>query len=187
MIKNVKVNLLIKTLLPLVVIAFAGFGTSAAQSAGPKTVADFFRLVPDRYMAGYDKPFREELVRGEHRGAIIDISNGYIYWNASDNPEEFEFAIFRKNNGKYIVAFSIGYDPDFGNPSTFFLLSYDRGKWRDVTGTLLPVRHRGVHSYYLPRHGRTIAVTGESGRRLYSLRWAHDRFRLDRRRIRRAE
>lgn len=182
MIKNLKVNLLIETLLPLALITFAGFGAAAAQSAEPRTVADFFSLVPDRYMAGYDRSFREELLRGEHRGAVIDIPNGYIYWNASDNPEEFEFAIFRKNNGKYIVAFSIGYDPDFGNPSTFFLLSYDRGKWRDVTRPLLPVRHRGVHSYYLPRHGRTIAVINERGRLVYKLRWAKDRFRLDRRR-----
>lgn len=167
-------------LLGLVLIAGAQrFSASAAPSREPKTVVDFFRLVPDRYMAGYDKPFREELLRGEHRGAVIDIPNGYIYWNASDNPEEFEFAIFRKNNGKYIVAFSIGYDPDFGNPSTFVLLSYDRGKWRDVTRTLLPVRHRGVHSYYLPRHGRTIVVVNEFGRKLYDLAWSNDRFRLN--------
>src|SRR5687768_4717106 len=93
---------------------------SAAPSREPKTVADFFRLIPERYV-GYPLDFREQLLRGERRGTVIDIKNGYISWNASDNPEEFEFAIFRKSNGKYIVAFSSAGEPAL-YPSRFYLL-----------------------------------------------------------------
>jgi hypothetical protein len=179
MIKHLKANLVINFVL-IALITVAGFATADAQCAEPKTVADFFRLVPERYMMGYDFRFREGLLRGERRGAVVDIRNGYIYWNASDNPEEFEFAIFRKNNGKYIVAFSVGYDADF-DYSEFFLLSYDGGRWRDVTRELLPVRYNRTNTYRLPRKGRSIVVTGEGGRTLYKLTWANDRFRRTRR------
>jgi hypothetical protein len=34
--------------------------------------------------------------------------------------------------------------------------------------------------YKLPRNGRSIEVTSEQGRKLYTLTWANDRFRLER-------
>jgi hypothetical protein len=98
------------------VVAALGCMTAAAQAPEPKTVADFLLLVPERFMDGYDLRFREEMLRGAHRGVIVDIPNGYISYDASDNPSGFEFAIFRKNDGRYLVAYSTGafYDPDFG-------------------------------------------------------------------------
>ena len=163
----------------MVLIIAQGLGAATPQSPEPKTVADFFRLVPERYV-GYDRAFRDGLVRGERRGTVIDLPNGYIYWNASDNPEEFEFAIFRKRNGKYIVAFSIPYDSQFPSASTLVLLSYDRGRWRNVTKALLPVKYDKTLTYGLPRHGRTIHVAGEWGRTRYKLIWANDGFTVSR-------
>ena len=147
-------------------------------------MADFFLLVPERYV-GYDLAFREGLVRGERRGTVIDLPNGYIYWNASDNPEEFEFALFKKSNGRYIVAFSAPYDSQFPNSGRFVLLSYDRGKWRNVTKALLPVKYDKKLTYKLPRQGRTIEVAGEWGRKHYHLTWANDRFTVSRPRSKR--
>jgi hypothetical protein len=171
-------------ILCLVTIAVApGGGTVAAQSSEPKTVADFLLLVPDRYIIGYDLRFREELLRGEHRGVVVDIRNGYISYNASDNPSGFELAIFRKSNGRYIVAYN-SVDDDFDwepkDGATLRLLSYDGGRWRDVTRALLPVALDGRLGYTLPRRGRNIEVTGEGGRELYTLTWAKDRFRIKR-------
>src|SRR5687767_5314452 len=103
--KNQRTNIIFRILCVMVVIA-VGVGTAAAQSSEPKTVADFFILVPERYMDGYDLRFRQEMLSGEHRGVVVDIPNGYISYDASDNPTGFEFAIFRKSNGRYIVAFS---------------------------------------------------------------------------------
>lgn len=177
--KNLRVDLVIHALLLLVLIGSAQvFSASASPTSEPQTVADFFLLAPERVI-GYDLRFREELLRGERRGTVIDIKNGYISWNASDNPEEFEFAIFRKNNGKYIVAFSSPGDPGL-YPSRFFLLSYDNGKWRNVTRALLPVAFDQRFDYKLPRRGRTIVVIRD-WRVRYHLTWANDRFRINRR------
>lgn len=171
-------------ILCLVTIAVGtGVGRAAAESSKPKTVADFLLLVPERYMIGYDLRFREELLGGEHRGVVIDITNGYISYDASDNPTGFEFAIFRKSNGRYIVAYNTVRD-DFtwepGDPPTLQLLSYDGGKWRDVSKALLPVALDNRLGYTLPRRGRNIEVTGKGGRKLYTLNWVKDRFRLKR-------
>lgn len=163
-----------------VAVAQAG-GAAAAQPPEPKTVADFFLLVPQRYMDGYELRFRQEMLRGEHRGVVIDIANGYISYDASDNPTGFEFAIFRKSNGGYLVAYSTGafHDPDFGNDPILFLLSYEGGRWRDVTRASLPAGLHEKMTYKLPREGRSIEVWDGRGRN-HTLTWSGDRFRLGR-------
>ena len=171
-------------LLVMVLVIAPGLSLGAPQPPEPKTVADFFRLVPEKYV-GYDLAFREDFVRGHRRGSIIDIANGYIYWNASDNPEEFEFALFKKRNGKYIVAFSTPYDSQFPDSARFVLLSYDGGKWCNVTKALLPIEYDKTLTYGLPRKGRSIHVVSEWGQQRYTLKWANDRFTLSRPRIRR--
>jgi hypothetical protein len=186
LIKNRRPDIIFHLLCAMTIAIAAGTGTAAAQSSGPKTVADFLLLVPERYMEGYDLRFREELVRGEHRGVVVDIRNGYISYDASDNPSGFEFAVFRKSNGNYLVAYSTGafYDPEFSkeldNWPTLLLLSYEGGKWRDVTSASLPVAFNKKLAYLLPRRGRGIEVWDGRGRRLYTLTWRNDRFRLDR-------
>jgi hypothetical protein len=169
----------------LVTIAIPpGVGTGAAQASEasePRTVADFFLLVPERYI-GHGLSFREEMLRGEHRGVVVDIRNGYISYDASDNPSGFEFAIFRKSNGKYIVAYNNTGDDFDREPKvpTLRLLSYEGGRWRDVTKVLLPVALDGKLGYTLPRTGRNIAVTDKRGSELNTLIWAKDRFRIKR-------
>ena len=152
---------------------------ASAKSPQPKTVGDFFLLVPEKFFP-YDLPFRRELLRGEHRGTVIDIRNGYISWDASDAPDSFEFAIFRKSNGTYVVAYNDTGDDFDQDDVDLILLSYEAGKWRDVTKALLPVPLDRTLGYKLPRHGRAIEVTGEGGQTRYSLRWQNDRFRLER-------
>lgn len=182
--KKLRANLICRILCVLTIAIAPGVGASAAQASEPKTVADFFLLVPERYVGGYDRRFREEMLRGEHRGVVVDIPNGYISYDASDNPTGFEFAIFRKSNGRYIVAYSDGvsdnFDWEVGDGYTFFLLSYEGGRWRDVTKESLPVAVNKRLAYMLPRHGRSIEVVGEGGRERYTLTWARDRFRIKR-------
>ena len=162
----------------------AGIATAAAQSSEPKTVADFFVLVPERYMIGHDRRFREELLRGEHRGGVIDIPNGYISYDASDNPSGFEFAIFKRSNGKYLVAYSTGafHDPELGkelgNWPVLHLLSYENGRWRDVRRSVLPIPFNKEHAYMLPRHGKSIAVVDARGLKLHDLVWKNNRFHV---------
>lgn len=188
MIKNRRRDTFFRLLCAVTIAVAAGTGTAAAQSPEPKTVADFFRLVPDRYMGGHDFRFREEMLRGEHRGVVVDMRNGYISYDASDNPSGFEFAIFRKSNGRYLVAYSTGAFHDqemaeeLGNWPTLLLLSYEGGRWRDVTKSSLPVALAFDEklAYMLPRRGRRIAVWDGRAGKLYTLTWRNDRFRLDR-------
>lgn len=186
MIKHRRPNSFFQLLCAVTIALAAGVGTAAAQSPEPKTVADFFLLVPERYMMGYDLRFREEMLRGERRGVVVDIRNGYISYDASDNPSGFEFAIFRKSNGRYLVAYSNGAFHDqemaeeLGNWPTLFLLSYEGGRWRDVTRESLPMAYDKKLPYMLPRRGRAIAVWDGRRRKLYTLTWRNDRFRLDR-------
>ncbi len=180
-IKNRRADLISYVLCVSAVAVASGFGAAAAQSSEPKTVGDFFLLVPERYMVGYDLRFREEMLRGEHRGVVVDVENGFISYDASDNPTGFEFAIFRKNNGGYVVAYSDGVSDNFDvNDYTLFLLSYEGGRWRDVTKALLPVPFDRKLSYRLPRRGRSIEAWDAGGRKLYTLTWRNDRFHLKR-------
>jgi hypothetical protein len=112
------------------------------------------------------------------RYGMVDEPNGYIRYQASDNPERFEFAIFRKSNGQYLAAFSVPYDPHFFDqpiPSQLILLDYRQGQWRDVTRELLPVPFDPTLTYRLPRVGRDIVVVNRRNQTLYRLRWHHDR------------
>ena len=160
-------------------LSMAEIRTTATRSAEPRTVRDYFLLVPERYI-GYDRRFREELLGG-NPGAVVDIRNGYISYRATDNPESFEFALFRKSNSKYLIAFSVGFDPDFPETtSKLLLLDYENGKWSDVTAGLLPVAFDRRLTYRLPRRGRKIIVTDERGREVYTLTWINDKFSIDR-------
>lgn len=186
MLKNQRPYAVFHFLCAVAMAIVAGLGTAAAQTSEPKTVADFLLLVPDRYMDGYDRGLREELVRGEHRGGVIDVPNGYISYDESDNPAGFEFAIFKKSNGRYLIAYSTGAfgDPELtkelGNWPVLHLLSYEGGKWRDVRQSVLPVAFNKKHSYLLPRKGKSIAVLDANGRKLYDLVWRNDRFQRQR-------
>jgi hypothetical protein len=180
--KDPRANLILRILCVLAVITAPGLMASPAQSSEPNTVEDYLLLVPTRYFH-YDLSFRQSLLHGgHHHGVVIDVRNGYISWDASDAPDSFEFAIFRKSNGSYVVAYNDTGD-DFDRPGEqpeLILLSYEGGKWRDVSRALLPVAIERRLGYKLPRNGRSIEVTDEQGRKLYTLTWAHDRFRLKR-------
>ncbi|HEX4950382.1 MAG TPA: hypothetical protein VFZ34_27200 [Blastocatellia bacterium] len=187
MMQQQRSHFIIRVSCVLTVAFIAGGKTILAQPSEPKTVEDFFLQVPERYMVGYDLRLRRELLRGERRGVIVDSRNGYISYDESDNPSGFEFAIFRKRDGSYLVAYSTGafYDPELSkeldNWPTLLLLRYEgRGKWRDVTRTALPVPFDKKLAYKLPRRGRSIEIWDGQGRKRYSLLWQNDRFNLRR-------
>lgn len=165
-------------LLSAAVLASAfGVPTTAAQSKRPRNVRDFFLLVPERYV-GYPLEFRKYLLGDRSGMTVVDVKNGYISYDASDNPEKLEFAIFKKADGTYLAAYSIPYDPHEQSDSKFLLLAYDKGTWSDVTGELLPAPFDKKLSYKLPRRGREIIVTDEGGRQKYTLVWKGDKFAL---------
>src|SRR5688500_7339546 len=97
-----------------------------AQSKAPKSVTDYFLIVPETYI-GLSIEERKLLLKGS--SITVDIKNGYISYKASDNPEEFEFALFKQTDGSYVVAINFDADPDFESDSKLYLLKYINGKW----------------------------------------------------------
>ena len=62
--KNLRTRLLFVAVFCLALNASApGVRAESASSGEPKTVTDFFLLVPERYV-GYPLDFRRELIRG---------------------------------------------------------------------------------------------------------------------------
>jgi hypothetical protein len=149
--------------------------TATAQSAEPKTVRDYFLTVPEAYI-GFSKEDREVLLKGP--GVTLDIKNGYLSYNASDNPEEFELALFKQTDGTYIVAISIDANPDFESKSALHLLRYDKGRWNDVTKETLTVSFNDQYIYTLPRIGTTIQVKTIKGKKLYDLIWVNNKLKI---------
>ncbi|MCS7293532.1 MAG: hypothetical protein RMI89_11285 [Gloeomargarita sp. SKYBB_i_bin120] len=149
---------------------------SLAAIAQPfRTVQEHFLGIPEPVLPLGSPANRQRYLQY----ALVDTANGYIRYQASDNPERFEFAIFRKKNGQYLAAFSVPYDPDFferPGKSLLLLLDYQQGQWRNVTRQLLPVPFDPTLTYQLPRVGRDIVVVNARNQRLYRLRWQNDRF-----------
>src|SRR4051812_26472095 len=95
-----RANLILRILCVLAVATGGGGRASPAQSSPPKTVADYFLLVPEKYFP-YDLSFRQELLRGQYRGGVIDIRNGYISSHTTTlatistrSPHEFYALLF---------------------------------------------------------------------------------------------
>lgn len=165
-----KINLVTLVMLIVSVNVFVKF-ISAQQ---PKTVTDFYLLMPadqfSTYAAGKTikgkaalKKFRKSLIKVE------DISNGYI---RLEEPGKVwsEIAIFKKNDGSYIVGYAGQLCPNCISEMDFF--SYNKGKWLKITNDVLPdttldqiveslikrnIDIDGIGNYFMmPRKGRTL-------------------------------
>jgi hypothetical protein len=164
-----------RILLPSFLWMITIFQPAIAQLAEPKTVVDYFLAVPEKYI-GYPREEREVLIKGQ--GITLDIKNGYLAYKASDNPEEFEFALFKQTDGTYLVAINFDADPDFDSKSKLHLLTYNNGRWSEVTKEVLTVPFNGQYIYTLPRVGTTIKVTTLKGKRVHDLIWANNKFQI---------
>src|SRR5262245_43670359 len=164
----------------LLTIAVVSFAT-AAQSPNtnhPRTVVDYYMLLPDKYFEA-NRDERVHWMLDPKRGAIVDITNGYLYAPGDGAQTDIYTCIFKRSSGGYLVA--VGYNDKDGVFETFLdFFVYDQGHMRNVTKTVLPVRFNKGLYYNLPRHGNTIAVTKPSGKKLYDLVWTGHVFRVER-------
>jgi hypothetical protein len=167
-----------KILLSVFIVLTFVFSASA-QNSQPKTVTDFFYLLPNKYFTPYDSGEGTPTLRN-YRKSIIkieDVKNGYLRIEEPITEGWREVAIFKKKDGKYIVGIlQIGCGPDCTTEEMDFL-SYENGDWQDVTRQVLPKitdaqisaaykRHKiskdemGGLVYELPRVGTSIKVNG---------------------------
>ena len=148
----------------------------ALNEKEPQTVKDFYYLLPEKYFPQPDFDDGPKLSQRAFRKSIIeteDIKNGYLSIMGGFKEGWVEVAIFKKTNGKYIVGISsIGCGPVCSNEDMDFL-SYENGKWRNVTNEVLQkiseaqvkaaYKRKQIEDEYglvyeLPRVGTTIKV-----------------------------
>lgn len=176
-------------------IVFLVIFTAQAQTKQPKTVREFFNLLPQKYFlleGCADKPTvancnkaRVEYLKNYLE--VEDVANGYMKGGCDGAQSCFTMALFKRQNGNYVVGISTFFE--LGEESYF--LEYANGKWKDISAKVVPEYSKNK-VYDLPRQGTTVEVyelksektpgeelvIRERGRKLYDLAWKDGKFSI---------
>ena len=170
---------MLKTYLVLLLTVFSSQPSGVAyQSSKPRTVLDYYLLLPDKYFEA-DKEQRVKWMLDPKRGAIVDVKNGYIYAPGDGAQTRIYVCLFRRAEGNYLIAVKT-HAPDTKEYTNLDFYVYENGSFVDVTQAVLPVAVNEELRYEMPRYGTTIKVSNKRGRKVYELVWAKDKFRLKR-------
>ena len=175
----------------IVTIAALILTVSASAQTQPKTVRDFFTLLPDKYFTlegcypETDKGCKK--ARAEYLKAyteVEDIANGYFKGGCDGAQSCIEMAIFKRPNGTYLVGLATSGEM----MNDFYFLNYAGGKWTNVSVATVPGFSK-KNWYELPRVGTTVKVfakkiieqtndyeISEKGKKLYDLEWKDGKF-----------
>lgn len=112
-----------------------------AQTKQPKTVRDFFSLLPQKYFT-LEGCFRErdrncEQARKEYLERftdVEDIANGYFKGACDGAQSCIEMTLFKRPEGTYIVGLSTANEA----MNDYYFLEYRNGKWFDVSKQVVP-------------------------------------------------
>lgn len=158
-----------------------------AQTTQPKTVRDFFNLLPQKYFTlegcepKTDKncnQARKEYIQNYLE--IEDTANGYWKSGCDGGQSCLDIALFKRPNGTYVVAVHTIYETDEIN----YFLEYKNGKWFDISAQVVP-NFSKKNIYELPQKGTTIVVYkkkfpepsySERGAKIYNLVWKNGKF-----------
>lgn len=179
----------IKFAFSLFFVCATSFLTANAQT--PRTVRDFFNLLPQRYFLlegcaanptkqNCDKARREYV---ETFLEVEDTANGYWKSGCDGAQSCLTMALFKRPNGSYIVALK----KEFEMATDNYFLEYKNGRWSDIGRQVIP-NFSGENLYELPRKGTTVEVfekdnsseNGERGKKLYDLIWKNGKFSVKR-------
>lgn len=157
--------------------------TIAAQSKQPRTVEDFYLLLPAKYI--------QPLTQAKNRKGLIavkDVADGYLRLESGATGLDWEgwaeIALFKKTNGEYVVGVVDGSCATICYSGVEFL-EYANGKWTSVTKKIMPeisdamtlARYKKLNpddtefdaqnppytSYKLPRKGTTVILNANLG------------------------
>jgi hypothetical protein len=151
----------------------------SAQQEKKFTIAELFLKIPEKFLR-YDTEFRKNILSDtDTRRTIIDNKNGYLSFEAPDNPfEDFELCVFKIKTGGYLLAYSYRGDRapyeesgDIESILFFQCFQFKNNKWSDITKSILPVKYNNTNIYKLPRYGKKIFVSNKNGKPLYTLDW----------------
>lgn len=171
-----------------------GDATAAAPTpaqAGPRTVMDFFALLPEKYftLEGCDRAADKDCkkARADYLKTfteVEDVKNGYFKGGCDGGQSCIEMAIFKRPDGTYLVGVATFAEM----MNDFYFLDYADGKWTDVSTSVVP-EYSKKNWYELPRVGTTMKVfskkiveetaefeISDKGKLLYSLAWMDGKF-----------
>lgn len=165
--------------------------TSEAQTKSPKTVRDFFNLLPQKYflLEGCEPSTDKncDKARKEYVKSYLeteDTANGYWKSGCDGAQSCLEMAIFKRPDNSYVVALMTTAEVQEDN----YFLEYKNGNWSDISAAVVPEFSRKNY-YVLPRKGTTVEVYAqkliekgddyevtERGAKLYDLIWKDGKF-----------
>ena len=166
---------LITPMLIMLVSSLLFSGMSSAQSARPRTVVDYYLLLPNKYTYDVPRQQREQLINNNGRIIAKDIENGYLAISGDGGDPGITVALFKESGEEYLIGVSVFNEMT----KDLYFLRYRRSKWSDVTRSVIPAFSK-ANEYNLPRSGTTIEVNGKSGKKLYDLVWSDGRFVIKR-------
>ena len=183
-----------RKLLSLAIALGVATVTAAAQNPQPKTVRDFFMLLPAKYFevgcCGADGKTDLKTAHRLYLDAFLrveDTANGYLEGGCDGGQSCISMALFKKPDGTYIVGV---HTADTMYEHNYFL-EYRGGRWHDVSAKVVPGFSRDK-GYALPRYGTTVEVLStrvierisptqvvrEPGPKLYDLVWKNGKFTI---------
>jgi hypothetical protein len=168
----------LKSLLLTLLAVFLFQSTGPAQSSPPKTVLDYYLLLPDKYFEA-NKEQRVKWMLDSRRGAVVDIKNGYIYAPGDGAQTSLYVCLFKRPHGFPLVAVK-SHPSDTQEYTRLDFYEYKHGALVEVKETVLPVKVNEEFKYTMPRYGKSIEVRNQRGRRIYTLSWSGRRFVLKR-------
>ena len=177
----------------LALAAAAAHAPAAAQRRQPRTVREFFELLPQKYFtlegcADDERRSNCDRARAEYLKTYLEVedtANGYMRGGCDGGQSCFHMALFKRPDNTYVVGLTISHE----NMDQSYFLEYAGGAWREVGRQLVP-EYGADKVYELPRYGTTVEVFEnklvpnegyrERGRKLYDLLWQGGRFRIQR-------
>lgn len=165
--------------------------TPKAAQNQPKTIRDFFTLLPERYfvLEGCDRETDKDCrkARADYLKTftqVEDTANGYFKGGCDGGQSCIEMAIFKRPDGTYLV----GVYTSGEMMNDFYFLDYADGKWTDVSSNAVPEFSK-KNWYELPRLGTTMKVyskkilektaefeISDKGTLIYELAWKDGKF-----------
>lgn len=180
---------IIKNLSAVFLLTVLAVSAAQAQTKPPRTVRDFFNLLPQKYftLEGCEpkKDKNCERARREYVEMYLeteDTANGFWKSGCDGAQSCLTMALFKRPDASYVVALKT----EFESGSENYFLEYKGGKWLDISGKIIPQFSKN-NLYELPRVGTTVEVykkktvddgITERGAKLYDLAWKNGKFTI---------
>jgi hypothetical protein len=163
--------------------------TETAQTNQPKTLREFFALLPPKYftLEGCEpsKDKNCDKARAEYIKTFLEVEdtkNGFWKSGCDGAQSCLTFALFKRPDSSYIVHILTEFE--MGEDSYF--LEYKAGKWSDIGANIIP-EYSAKNTYVPPQKGTTVEVFtknfpgpdfSERGAKIYDLVWKDGTFSI---------